>query len=66
MLSQVCVTWLVDVENCRLATRVRSQASASARMSICCLALVGKSVLALIAPGGVHFADAVAAACSCV
>ena len=34
-------------------------------MSICCLALVGKSVLALIAPGGVHFADAVAAACSC-
>src|SRR5579871_5725543 len=65
VLSQLCVTWLVEVENWMLATRVRSQASASARMSICCLALVGKSVVTLTAPGGVHLAAAVAAAVSC-
>ena len=59
--SHLCVTWLVAVENWRLATRVRSQASASARMSICSLALVGKSVEEAIPVGGAA-AAAVAAA----
>ena len=60
------MTWLVAVENCTLQTRVRSQASASAMMSICSLALVGKSGLAGAAPGAMQFAAAIAAACSCV
>src|SRR5215831_7865632 len=65
VLSHVCVTWLVEVENWMLATRVRSQASASARMSICILALLGKSVVTVGAPGGVHLAAAAAAAWIC-
>ena len=66
----MCVTWLVDVESCRLATRVRSQASASASRSICSCTVVGKSIDGDLyppapRPGDVHDAALAAAAVIC-